>query len=227
MRQQQFNGGMHPQTGRYYQQWQQGLQQQHQGWNTNGFKYGGKENKCINQFFDKYMNSLDPIYPISLSDNKPRVGHTKYGYTAATIIREIAFTSENLQNWAILDSGASSHFILSVEAVLNKMVADKVTLPNDDIVRSSHIAELDIPPLPSAGRAAHIVPGLASHSLVSVVKLCNTGCEVDIKDISSEIWYQGKTKGQCSKDVRTGLWMMPLINSHRVDPTIQTPTTSE
>ena len=112
------------------------------------------------------------------------MGHTKYGYAAATIIREIALTSENLQNWAILDSGASSHFILSAAPVLNKIVAEKVTLPNGDIVRSSHIAELDLPQPPSTGRATHIVPGLASHSLVSVVNLCNTGYEVDIKDIS-------------------------------------------
>ena len=44
------------------------------------------------------MNSLNPINPISLYDNKPRVGHTKYGYAAATIIQEVALTNENLQN---------------------------------------------------------------------------------------------------------------------------------
>ena len=67
-----------------------------------------------------------------------------------------------------------------------------MTLPNGDIVRSSHIAELDLPLLPSAGRTSHIVPGIESRSLVSVVKLCNDGCRVDIKNISCEIRYQGK-----------------------------------
>ena len=56
------------------------------------------------------------------------------------------------------------------------------------------------------------MPGLASHSLVSVVKLCNAGCQVDVRDISCEIRYKGKTIVQCSKDVSTGLWMMPLTN---------------
>ena len=70
------------------------------------------------------MNSLNPINPISFFGDKLRVGHTKYEYAVATIIREIALTSENLQNWAILDSGASSNFLLSTAPVLNKMVAD-------------------------------------------------------------------------------------------------------
>ena len=79
-------------------------------------------------------------------------------------------------------------------------------------MRSSHIAELDLSLLPRGGREARVIPGLASHSLVSVVKLCNDGCQVDIRDSSCEIWYKGKTIVQCSKDVSTGLWMMPLLN---------------
>ena len=90
----------------------------------------------------------------------------------------------------ILDSGASSHFLLSTAPVLNKMVADRpltVRLPNGDTVRSSHIDELDLPLLPRGEREAHVVPGLTSHSLVSVVKLCNAGCQVDVRDILCEI----------------------------------------
>ena len=82
---------MQQQPREYYPQQQQGLQQPQQGWNIKGFEYGGKENECINQNCDKYMNSLNPIYPISLSDDKPRVGHTKYGYAAATIIRDSVY----------------------------------------------------------------------------------------------------------------------------------------
>ena len=103
---------------------------------------------------------------------------------------------------------------------MNKMVANvplTVTLTNGSVVRSSHIAELDLPQLPGAGREAHIVPGLALHSLVSVVKLCKTGCEVDVKDILCKIWYRGKTIVRRSKDARTGLWMMPLANIMEVD----------
>ena len=135
------------------------------------------------------------------------------------------------------------------------MVADsplKVTLPNGNIVQSSHITELDLPQLPRVGRAAHIIPGLESHSLVSFVKLFNSGCEVDVKDTWCEIWHQGETIVRCSKDLRTSLCMMPLAKnvegndaslnerkttttpelvlagiSHHIDPTLQTVTTTE
>ena len=158
------------------------------------------------------MHSLNPI---TLTGVKPSQSNSRYGYAAASIIREVALNSENLRNWAILDSGASSHFLLSKAPVVNKKIAETpltVTLPNGDIVSSSHIAELNLPLLPKAARTAHVVPGLASHSLVSVVKLCNAGCEVDVRDIACTIRYRGKTIVRCSKCTRTGLWMMPLTN---------------
>ena len=138
------------------------------------------------------MHSLNPITLISV---KPPKSNSSYGYAAASILREEALNSENLRNWAILDSGASSHFLLSTAPVVEKRIAETpltVTLPNGDIVSSSHIAELNLLLLPQAARTAHVVPGLASHSLVSVVKLCNAGCEVDVRDISCEIRYKGK-----------------------------------
>ena len=92
---------------------------------NNNSQYGGKENDCISQNCDKYMNSLNPTNPINVYGDKPQVGHTKYGYAASTILREVSLTSENLQNWAILDSGASSHFLLSTAPVVNRMEADR------------------------------------------------------------------------------------------------------
>ena len=162
----------------------------------------GNKNNGINTNVDVYMNSLTPIHPIRLSGENPRAGHSRFGYAANIMLREVALTSENLQNWAILDSGASSHFLLSTAPILNKMVADRplaVKLPNGNTVRSSHIAELDLSLLPRGGREAHIVPGLAYHSLVSVVKLCNAGCQVEIKDLSCEIRYRGNQLSNAAK----------------------------
>ena len=70
------------------------------------------------------------------------------------------------------------------------MLADRpltMKFPNGDTVRSIHITKLDLPLLPSGGRVAHTVPGLASRYLVSDVNLCNAECQVDIRDISCEI----------------------------------------
>ena len=158
------------------------------------------------------MHSLNPI---RLTGVKPHKSKRCYGYAAASTIRKTALDSENLRNWAILDSGAFSHFLLSTAPVVDKRIANTplpLTLPNGDVVKLSHIAKLNILLLPQAARTAHVVPGLASHSLVSVVKLCNAGCEVDIRDISCEIRYKGKTIVRCSKCTRTGLRMMPLMN---------------
>ena len=83
---------------------------------------------------------------------------------------------DNIHEWAILDSGASSYFLLTEASVLNKIIAQNpidIRLSNGSQVQSSHIGELDNPNLPANACVCHIVPGLASDSLVSVVKLSN------------------------------------------------------
>ena len=115
--------------------------------------------------------------------------------------------------WAMLDSGASSSFFLSAASVHDKEVATtplSITLPDGSIIYSSHTTNIALPQLPPMAQLAHIMPGLSSHNLVSVVKLCNAGCKVVMLDISCEVQYRGKTVIKCSKDVNTGLWMIPL-----------------
>ena len=92
---------------------------------------------------------------------------------------------KNIREWAILDSGASSHLLVLGVPVTNKQVAVdpiSVTLPDGDKVQSTHIGDLDMPQLPKSGRECHIIPDLASYSLISVVKLCKAGCEVSFKN---------------------------------------------
>ena len=91
---------------------------------SNDWQYGGNANDGISQS-DRYMKAFTPMNPINLWDNKPQVGDTRYGYAASSILRTVSLTSENLRNWAILDSGASSHFILATSPIVNKRVADK------------------------------------------------------------------------------------------------------
>ena len=42
-------------------------------------------------------------------------------------------------------------------------------------------------------RIAHIIPGLSSHSLMSVVKLCDAGCKDEMEEFLCEIKYNGIT----------------------------------
>ena len=62
---------------------------------------------------------------------------------------------------------------------------------------------LDIPDLPMAARNGHIIPGLASNSLISVVVLCEARCEVSFNKYGVTVKYNGKTVLRGSKCART------------------------
>jgi hypothetical protein len=77
---------------------------------------------------------------------------------------------------SIVDSGCTGHFLLFNAPCLNKVKSQNlltVSLPNDATMESSHTAELDIPELNAATSKAHVVPGMAHHSLLSVGQLCD------------------------------------------------------
>ena len=91
--------------------------------------------------------------------------------------------------WEILDSGASRHFLITsapFQAKGRAMSTIQIRL------RSTHTYEMDIPQLPKEAILAHIVPVFADHSLVSVVKLCNSGCQVKTTDTRCEVIYGEK-----------------------------------
>jgi hypothetical protein len=79
-------------------------------------------------------------------------------------------------------------------------------------MESSHTAEVDIPQLNSAASKAHVFPGMANHSLLSVGQLCNEGCIVTFKKASVTICY--------SEKAHTGLWRINLkkTNNHIPEP---------
>jgi hypothetical protein len=133
-----------------------------------------------------------------------------------------------VKNWAILDSGATSHFLTSlapatnITPTTNPIVA---RLPNGERVTSTHTCTLDIPALPAAARLAHIIPNLASHSLISVVTLCNAGCDITFGKIGCTISYRGRTVLCANKCTRTGLWMIPLTATTPLTTPTNAPTT--
>ncbi|KAL7545764.1 hypothetical protein ACHAWF_009117 [Thalassiosira exigua] len=56
-------------------------------------------------------------------------------------------------------------------------------LPNSTKVCTTHECKLAMSQLTARARKAYILPGLASYSLLSVVKLCNARCEVSFDKI--------------------------------------------
>jgi hypothetical protein len=124
---------------------------------------------------------------------------------------------------AILDSGCTEHFLIANAHCKNKVLAQtplEVHLPNGATIASKYTAALDLPSLPNAAKQAHILPGLAHHSLLSVGQMCDSGCDVTCTSNKVAVTH-GATKilnGQ--RDKESGLWRVPLgnINSAQAAP---------
>ena len=143
-----------------------------------------------------------------------RYGNTsQYAYAAGNLLATIDFSVSDIRRWAVLDSGATGNFLVTNAPLVDKRDTYEpltVTLPDGSRVQSTHTGLLDIPRLPRAARLGHVIPGLSTHSLVSVVTLCNAGCEVLFTKIDVTVKYRGSIVLTGKKCTRTGLWMVPL-----------------
>ena len=124
---------------------------------------------------------------------------------------------------SIMGMALTCHCLALGTQVRNKAVAKKprsVTSLDGDQVHSTHTGDLDTPLLPAAARYCHIIPGLAKHLLISVVKLCKAGCDVRFNKfgIGVEVRYRQRSVLTGSKFTRTGLWMVPLKASPNTTP---------
>ena len=129
------------------------------------------------------------------------------------LLLTVDFTKENLNNWAIIDSGATSNFLVTEATVADVVTAHNpltVTIPAGSRVQSTHNCKIAIADLPEKARLGHIIPGLASHSLILVITLCNAGCKVLLTKIKCIVTYRGRMVITGQKYCRTGLWMIPL-----------------
>jgi hypothetical protein len=125
----------------------------------------------------------------------------------------IDINAKSIKRWAILDSGATSHFLTTNTPAINILPTAMpiiAYLPNGERVRSTHTCTLDIPSLPPGACAAHIIPSLALHSLLSIVKMCNAGCTITFTKIGCTIVYCSQTIVCGHKCTQMGLWMIPL-----------------
>jgi hypothetical protein len=125
---------------------------------------------------------------------------------------------------AIVDSGCTGHFLLVNVPCLNKVKSRTpltVRLPNGATMESSHTADLDIPELNAAASKAHVFPGMAHHSLLSVGQLYDKGYIVTFKQDTVTICsFESSKLLSGPRDVNTGLWRIKLkqTNKHIPDP---------
>jgi hypothetical protein len=114
---------------------------------------------------------------------------------------------------AILDSGCTAHFLLGNAKCSNKKSTATplaVRLPNGDTITSAHTATLNMPSLPHAARQAHILPGLAEHSLLSVGQMCDSGCAVAFTASNVTVTNGESTILTGLRDKESSLWRAPL-----------------
>jgi hypothetical protein len=115
---------------------------------------------------------------------------------------------------AIVDSGCTGHFLLVNAPCLNKVKSQTlltVRLPNGPTMESSHTAELDIPELNANASKAHVFPGMANHSLLSVIQLCNECYIVTFKNALVIVCTVQKFQILSGhRDLDTGLWRIDL-----------------
>jgi hypothetical protein len=113
-----------------------------------------------------------------------------------------------------VDYGCTGHFILVNAPCLNKVKYQTpltVRLPNGATIESSHTAELEVPELNAAASKAHVFPGMANHSLLSVGQLCNEGYIVTFKNASVTVCNSQKSQILSGPpDLYTSLWRINL-----------------
>jgi hypothetical protein len=101
---------------------------------------------------------------------------------------------------------------------LNKIKSQNpltVRLPNGATMESTHTSALKIPELNKAASIAHILPGMANHSLLSVGQLCNKGYTVTFRNESVTICnLQELQILRGARDLDTGLWRINLCKEH-------------
>ncbi|KAL7483087.1 hypothetical protein ACHAW6_013637, partial [Cyclotella cf. meneghiniana] len=119
---------------------------------------------------------------------------------------------------AIADSGATAHFLLPNVTISNKRKAThplNITLPDGEVIQSTHVGNLNLPGLGDAATLAHVVPGLAHSSLLSIKQLCDNGCHVLFTKQDCKVYRKAELMLVGKRHPATGLWVVPT-NSHPI-----------
>jgi ribosomal protein S8 len=93
--------------------------------------------------------------------------------------------------------------------------------PHGATMESSHTADLDIPELNASVSKAHVFPGMAHHSLLSVGQLYDEGYIVNFRQDTVTICNSESSKlSSGPRDETTNLWRINLkqTNKHKPDP---------
>ena len=117
--------------------------------------------ECVILMKKSKVIQLHNLYPTSPQKN-----------AAKALLATVDINMQNVHEWAILYSGGTTHFLVIEAPTSDRQEAKNpmsVKLPDGVYMGSTHTCTLAIPELPAKARNAHIIPGLAAHSLLSIV----------------------------------------------------------
>eukprot|EP00804_Cyclotella_cryptica_P011472 CCRYP_016407-RA/>CCRYP_016407-RA protein AED:0.68 eAED:0.37 QI:0/0/0/1/1/1/2/0/374 len=120
-------------------------------------------------------------------------------------------------NEAIADSGATAHFFLPNVTISNKRKAEhplNITLPDGEVIQSTHVGNLNLPGLGNSATLAHVVPGLTHSSLLSIKQLCDNGCHVIFTKQDCKVYRKAELMLVGKHHPATGLWVVSTNNRH-------------
>jgi hypothetical protein len=110
------------------------------------------------------------------------------------------------------DSAATDHFFSVDAPVTNRQRANKpisIRAADGGIMKSTHTGNIELPRVPATACKVHIVPGLASVSLLAMGPLCDAGCKIEFDATTVQVWYQGHVV-LTGHRAPPGLWLFQL-----------------
>jgi hypothetical protein len=111
----------------------------------------------------------------------------------------------------ILDSGSTGHYFSAQTNLPNQLPTQtpiSVRVANQQVITSTHTAELPLRGLPKEARKVHIFPSLHTN-LVGVTPLTQAGCEINFKNDTCTITCPGGDTIQCHATAQ-GLWALNM-----------------
>jgi hypothetical protein len=112
----------------------------------------------------------------------------------------------------VADSAATDHFFTIDAPIYNRRTTDcpiKIRAANGGILESTHIGEISVPHLPTQSCSVHVVPGLASMSLLAMGPLCDAGCTIEFTATTVEVKLCDNLVLQGNR-TPPGLWIFQL-----------------
>lgn len=123
---------------------------------------------------------------------------------------------------AILDSGATSHFVKSSKGckITGKTAIKVVRMPDGHVTNTTEQVVLPLPALTEEAKKADVLPALTHDNLMSVSKLANAGYTTIFHPHNGGVTVHQAGTGKITldreiilqgwRDERSGLWRVPL-----------------